>query len=194
MRRARRVEKGQEGRFSTAGWKGRDVGGRPGSPVVSALPGEIEVLEVPAHVAAWSVARIPGFVLAFLGSWRRAHGDLPSEFSLILCPQAEINAMGGLPSEVHALTDPRLRCRHFTGCHRPYLVILFTGDDAESRRTAAQAVLPWSEGYRVSLGQDRVRLHFAEATEGLDAALEGGATDRNLRTLLESGELLRILA
>ena len=161
---------------------------------MTALPDAIEVLDLPAHVTAWSVARIPGFVLAVLGSWQRAHGPLPPRFSLVLCPQAEINAMGGLPPELHALTDARLRCRHFTGCHRPYLVVLFTGDDAEARRAAAQAVLPWSEGYRISVDPDMVRLQFAQATEGLETDTTRDAADRSLRSLLESGELMRILA
>ena len=155
--------------------------------------GAVEVLELPAHVAAWSVARITGFVPGILSRWEREHGTLPSEFSLILCPQAEISAMGGLPAEVHELTDPRLRCRHFTGCHRPYVALLFRGEDAESRRTAAQALLPWSEGYRVTVAEGRVTLWFRDANEALEDTpqTQGGA--RTLRSLVASGELVRIL-
>jgi hypothetical protein len=153
----------------------------------------LEVVGLPPHVAAWSVARIPGFVASALERWEREHGTLPGQFSLALCPQAEVNALGGLPEGLHALTDPRLRCRHFTGCHRPYLVILFTGEQAEARRSAAQALLPWSEGYRVSVGPGRVRLEFAEASEALDLGEDREAPRRRLRELLASGELLRIL-
>jgi hypothetical protein len=73
-------------------------------------------------------------------------------------------------------------------------VVLFTGDDAEARRAAAQAVLPWSEGYRISVDPDMVRLQFAQATEGLETDTTRDAADRSLRSLLESGELMRILA
>jgi len=154
----------------------------------------LEVVGLPPHVAAWSVARIPGFVLGVLSRWEREHGALPERFSLVLCPQAEVNALGGLPDGLHALTDPRLRCRHFTGCHRPYLVILFTGKEAEDRRSAAQALLPWSEGYRVTADAEQVRLEFAEASEALEAEdADREAPAQRLRELLASGELLRIL-
>lgn len=153
---------------------------------------QVEVVGLPAHVAAWSVARIPGFVSAVIDRWEREHGALPSVFSVTLCPQAELNAMGGLPEGLHALTDPRLRCRHFTGCHRPYLVVLFTGPDAEERRAAAQALLPWSEGYRATLGDDRLTLEFAGASEGLEVEPSPGP-GRSLAALLASGELVEIL-
>jgi hypothetical protein len=154
---------------------------------------EVEVGGVPDHVAAWSVARIPGFVLSVLQRWGREHGALPPSFSLLMCPQAEINAAGGLPEALHTLTDPRLRCRHFTGCHRPFLVVLFTGEDAEVRRGAAQALLPWSEGYRATLDGERVRLEFAEATEDTLENTRPGPDPGRLRSLLESGELVEIL-
>jgi len=151
------------------------------------------VLDLPAHVAAWSVARIAGFVPGILARWEREHGELPHEFSLLLCPQAEVSAMGGLPAEVHELTDPRLRCRHFTGCHRPYVALLFRGEDAEARRTAAQALLPWSEGYRVTVVGGRVTLQFREANEALEDAVPARVGARSLRGLVASGELVRIL-
>jgi hypothetical protein len=153
----------------------------------------VDVRDQPAHVAAWSVARISGFVPGILSRWEREHGRLPPELSLILCPQAEISAMGGLPAEVHELTDPRLRCRHFTGCHRPYVALLFRGEDAESRRAAAQALLPWSEGYRVTVGDGRVTLWFRGANEALEDAAPVQEGTRSLRSLVESGELVRIL-
>ncbi|MCU0935638.1 MAG: hypothetical protein MUF66_06095 [Gammaproteobacteria bacterium] len=153
----------------------------------------VEVRDQPAHVAAWSVARISGFVAGILSRWEREHGTLPAEFSLVLCPQAEVSAMGGLPAEVHELTDPRLRCRHFTGCHRPYVALLFHGTDAESRRAAVQALLPWSEGYQVVVVDGRVTLWFRDANEALEDAAPSPGGARSLRSLVESGELVRIL-
>jgi hypothetical protein len=152
----------------------------------------LQVSGLPEHVATWAVARIPGFVQAVLARWEREHGRLPRQFSMVMCPQAELTALGGLPAELHALTDPRLRCHHFTGCHRPYLVVLFTGDEAETRRAAVLALLPWSEGYAVTLDDDRVSLSFAGANESV-AGDEPAAGTRSLRSLLESGELVQIL-
>lgn len=154
---------------------------------------EVEVKGLPAHVAAWSVSHIPGFVLAVLQRWEREYARLPDAFSILMCPQTELNAMGGLPEGVHALTDPRLRCAHFTGCHRPYLVVLFTGEDAEPRRAEAQTLLPWSEGYRVRVVGDRAELEFADAREGLDTDTAGSGEARSLRSLLASGELVQVL-
>lgn len=159
------------------------------------LPKQIDLVDVPPHVASWCVAKIPGFVLAVLGRWQRNHGELPERFTLVMCPQVEINALGGLPREVTELTDPRLRCRHFTGCNRPYFSVLFLGDQAEDWRARIQAFLPWSEGYAVELTEDAVRLCLRGATEDVAErdAREGRSRSR-LRELLASGELVSILA
>jgi hypothetical protein len=139
------------------------------------------------------VARIPGFVPAVLRRWQRAHGPLPTRFVMVMCPQVEINAMGGLPPEVIELTDPRLRCRHFTGCHRPYFVMLFVGADAEARRRRIQGLLSWSEGYGVEIDRQSIKLEFAGAAEEVENRPENTARVRTLQDLLATGELVSIL-
>ena len=161
---------------------------------MSKLPDQLQVLGLPPHIESWSVARIPGFVLAVLRRWQRNHGELPREFHALMCPQVEVNARGGLPARVVELTDPQLRCRHFTGCHKPYFVVMFTGPDAGRRRAEVQALLAWSEGYRVEVGSEAVVLRFMEATEEIDEASEGAPGQRTLQDLLSSGELVSILA
>ncbi len=157
------------------------------------IPEKLEVLGVPVYVESWIVAKIPGFVIAVLKRWQRAHGSLPHSFYAVMCPQVEINAMGGLPAKVYELTDPRLRCRHFTGCHKPYLVVLLTGEDADQRRVEIQSQLSWSEGYQVVIAQDAVRLQFSEATEDLADDLGNIAPQRTVQELLRTGELVSIL-
>ncbi len=158
-----------------------------------AIPEKLEISGVPEHVDSWSVAKIPGFVTAVLARWQREYGELPPRFQMALCPQVEINAMGGLPAQVHELTDPRLTCRHFTGCHKPYVVVIFVGDSADSRRRQVQEFLSWSEGYEVETTDEAIRLKFAGYTE--ESALADGtqSTTRRFQELLESGELIKIL-
>ena len=110
-----------------------------------------------------------------------------------MCPQVEINAMGGLPAKAYELTDPRLRCRHFTGCHKPYFVVILTGDDADRRREEIQRLLSWSEGYEVELTAQAIHLKFADATEDLGTKDDGTPTQRTLQQLLQTGELISIL-
>ena len=153
----------------------------------------VEIRDVPVYVESWTVAKIPGFVAAVLNRWQREHGELPARFHMAMCPQVEINAMGGLPSRVRELTDPRLTCRHFTGCHKPYLVVIFVGDDADSRRQQAQELLSWSEGYAVEKTESAVQLTFAGCTEEVDHDEDPRPNARRLQELLESGELIRIL-
>jgi hypothetical protein len=159
------------------------------------LPQKIEISNVPPYVEPWSVARIPKFVVTVLERWQRNHGDLPSQFYAVMCPQVEVNAAGGLPSRVVALTDPRLRCRHFTGCHKPYFVALFCGADADQRCAEAQRWLSWSESYRVTIDDDAVRLAFIDATEEAPAEETQGAhrTARTLKELLATGEIVSII-
>jgi hypothetical protein len=128
-----------------------------------------EVIGVPANVGSWSAIGIPGFLAGALGRWRREQGNLPARFVLIACPKVEINAIGGLPSRVRELTNPRHRLQHFTGCHKPYLVILLEGEDAEARREEIQKQLAWSEGYHVDYTDGAPRLIFIDAIEELDA-------------------------
>ena len=157
------------------------------------LPGELELIGVPAHVQSWNVAKVPGFVLAVIGRWQRACGGIPDHFFLTMCPQSEINARGGLPSRVIELTDPKLTCRHFTGCNKPYYAVIFTGESAASRQSEVQALLPWSETYETEITPAGVRLTFVGATEDLEDDGVAKKPGRTLQELLESGELIRIL-
>jgi hypothetical protein len=160
---------------------------------VEQLPERFEIRDVPPYVEIWSVARIPNFMRAVLERWRRDRGELPTGLHVLLCPQVEVNAVGGLPSRVVELTDPRLRCHHFTGCHKPYFVVFFVGEDADQRRAEVQRLLSWSESYRVEIGNDAVRLAFVDATEDADEdERRAGPGPRTLRELLATGEIVRI--
>lgn len=64
-----------------------------------------------------------------------------------------------------------MRIQLFTGCHKPYLVILLLGEDAEVRREEIQKLLPWSEGYHVNFIDGMTRLQFIEAIEENDCAV-----------------------
>jgi len=157
------------------------------------LSHQLEVTGIPVHVESWSVARIPGFVLAVLNRWQREYGRLPSRFHMAMCPQVEINARGGIPPQVHGLTDPRLTCRHFTGCHKPYFVVIFSGEDSAQRCQAAQDLLSWSEGYEVEIAPESVRLRFEGYTEDAEDTGTGQRTTRTLQDLLKSGEIVKVL-
>ena len=157
------------------------------------LPQKVEFVDVPPYVEIWSVAKIPNFVQAVLGRWQRARGELPSRFYVMMCPQVEVNAIGGLPSRVIELTDPRLRCHHFTGCHKPYFVVFFVGEDADQRRAEVQDLLSWSESYQVDIGKDAVVLTFIDATEDADDEREEPSSRRTVRELIATGEIVSIL-
>ena len=161
---------------------------------MEALPADFEVIGIPPHVKMWSVARIPNFIPSVIARWQRSHGTLPPQFYAVMCPRVEVNAAGGLSPRVIELTDPRLRCHHFTGCHRPYLVVFFVGEDADQRRADVQALLAWSESYRVDLTEDALRLTFIDATEEVaDHGTKAASPRRTLRDLLETGEIVGIL-
>lgn len=157
------------------------------------LPSELELIGVPAHVQSWTVGKIPGFVPAILSRWQGAHGDIPDRFFLTMCPLAEINARGGVPARVVELTDPKLTCRHFTGCSKPYFAVIFAGESAATRQREVQELLPWSESYETEITPTRIRLTFIGATEELEEDDSEKTPGRRLRGLLESGELIRIL-
>lgn len=131
-------------------------------------PQQLEITGVPAYIGSWSAVGLPGFVLNVLDRWQRNYGRLPPQFRLIACPQVEVNAVGGLPARVRELTDSRVRLLHFTGCHKPYLIILLFGDDAERRRAEIQSWLAWSEGYQAEVRQEVIRLRFIDAVEEID--------------------------
>ncbi len=160
---------------------------------MQALPTQVEITDVPSHVQSWSVARISGFVPAVLSRWQREFGELPEHFHLVVCPQVEINARGGVPPEVHTISDPRLTCRHFTGCHKPYFVALFTGTGSAARSHRAQELLAWSEAYGVELTPSAIRLRLEGYSEDLDDEDLPPGQIRTLRDLLKTGELVRIL-
>jgi hypothetical protein len=130
-----------------------------------ASPADLEIANLPAYIQSWSAINLPGFVPAVLDNWRRNFGALPEAFSLVACPQAEINANGGLAARVIELTDSRVRIKQFTSCHRLYLVILIMGEDAEERREEIQQYLSWSEGYDVGIYNGVPKLRFVEAVE-----------------------------
>ena len=129
---------------------------------------QLEIRDIPPYVESWSAARIPGFIPAVFNRWRRNCGVLPTRFVMVVCPQVEINIMGGLPNRVRELTNPRLRFLHFTGCHKPYVVLLYAGDDAEEWCAAVQQLLSWSESYHAELTAGMTRLKFIEAVEERD--------------------------
>ena len=127
-----------------------------------------EIIGLPPNIGSWSAIGIPGFVSGALGRWARDQGKLPARFVLVACPKVEVNAHGGLPARVIELTNPRHRLQHFTGCHKPYLVIFLEGEDADTRRDEIQKWLSWSEGYQVEYTDGAPRLRFIDAVEELD--------------------------
>ena len=129
---------------------------------------QLEITGLPSNVGSWSAVSIPGFLFAVLKRLQRHLGRLPARFVLVACPQVEVNAVGGLPSRVRELTNPCQRLQHFTGCHKPYLVIFLVGEDAEARREEIQKWLSWSEGYQVEFTDGTPRLRFIEAIEERD--------------------------
>ena len=137
----------------------------------------LEIHGVPAYVASWSAARIRGFVPAVLERWRRSSGDLPARFAMVICPLVEVSARGGLPARVRELTTARLRFQHFTGCHKPYVVLFQSGGDIEQWRREIQQQLAWSEGYQAETGNGVLRLRFMEATEELEDGEDGTGED-----------------
>ncbi len=137
----------------------------------------LQITEVPPYIQSWSAVSLPGFILKVLDRWQRNYGHLPSQFRLIACPQVEVNAVGGLPARVRELTDSRVRLLHFTGCHKPYLIILLFGDKADARRTEIQRWLPWSEGYAVEISDGVIRLQFIDAVEEIDDAEQEDESD-----------------
>jgi hypothetical protein len=134
---------------------------------MSTVSDSLEIHGVPAYVASWSAAHIRGFVPAVLERWRRSSGELPARFAMVICPLVEITSRGGLPAHVRELTSARLRFHHFTGCHKPYVVLFQSGGDIEQWRREIQQQLAWSEGYQAEVGDGVLRLRFIEAIEEL---------------------------
>jgi hypothetical protein len=151
----------------------------------------IEAFEVQGDTPAWTVTHVSKFVVGALGRAEREGGPLPERFHLTLCPFGERNAAGGIPGPVHATLDPRFRLVHFTGCGRPYLVVLYIGADAAARQADAIAHLPWSEHYAVEAREGTAHLEFLAATEQPAADAPPWTGPRTLRELERSGELAR---
>ena len=135
----------------------------------------------------WSVIGVDKFVTGALGRIEGGGGTLPAHFRMSCCPWGERNALGGTPEPVREIMDPRLRLVHFTGCGRPYLVVLFIGDDAAQRQQIAMQHLPWSEHFDVRINGGEAALSYLESTEDLWGDDEPDT--RTLRELLQQGEL-----
>lgn len=131
----------------------------------------------------WSVTLVDKFVTGALGRIVDQGGRLPTEFRISFFPWGEHNAMGGTPEAVREIMDPRLRLVHFTGCGRPYLVVVFIGDKAAGDQEIARCQLPWSEHYRAQDGGDQLTLEFIGETEELENAVEPDVAARTLRSL-----------
>ena len=159
------------------------------------IPQSTKLVGVPGYLETWIVAKIPRFVYSVLQRWQRNQAEFPKSFYLLLCPLVEVNGLGGLPPSVKVLTDARLTCRHFTGCHRPYMVALFHGEQADPLCQQTLDQLPWSEAYQVEIEAEEIRLHFFGATEEIDNELpEPKHPKRTVQELLKNGDLFEILA
>jgi hypothetical protein len=135
----------------------------------------LEIHGVPDYVSCWSAAGIRGFLPAVLERWQRNGGAPPARFALVICPLVEVLARGGLPDRVIERTTPRLRFHHFTGCHKPFVVLLHdSGEDDEAWCREVQQELAWSESYRAEFGAGVLRLQFVEAVEECEGNLGTG--------------------
>jgi hypothetical protein len=138
----------------------------------------------------WSVTAVDKFVVSSLQRAQREGGALPQQFRMTMCPWGERNAMGETRGVVQAVIDPRLRIVHFTGCSRPYLVVLFVGKEAARYQEVMMRCLPWSEHYDVELdGQGTISLRFVGCTEEPEEENAGKQQTRNLQELFRSGAL-----
>ncbi len=149
--------------------------------------GSIHTYQIAGDPPPWSVTGVDKFIVGALDRVERQGGVLPADFRLSICPWGERNAIGGTPEEVNDITDPRMRLVHFTGCGRPYLVALFSGDEAERQQRIAMQHLPWSEHLSVELSEQTARLHYLDSTEDLWGDEE--ADPRSLLELFQQGEL-----
>jgi hypothetical protein len=137
----------------------------------------------------WTVTGVNRFLVGALERIASLGTPLPERFRLSVCPWGERNQLGGTPAPVQAVTDPRLRLVHFTGCGRPYLLALFQGDDAGARQDIAMRHLPWSEHFTVTLAGDQAELTYLDCTEALWDDAADDHPPRTLQALFASGEL-----
>lgn len=147
----------------------------------------IDQYQIKGTPPPWSVTSVNNFVIGILNRALREKGDPPEQFWLSVCPWGERNALGGTPIQLQEVMDPRFRLVHFTGCGRPYLVILFIGEDAESRQQAAMPHLPWSEHFLVTCRDGLATLKYLSYTENVEVEQEPKA--RTLWELLHHGDL-----
>jgi len=145
--------------------------------------------EVSGSPPPWSVTGVDKFMVSVIERAEREGGDLPESFFVSLCPWGERNAVGRGAVELRDVMDPRFRLVHFTGCGRPYLVVVLTGDDAAKRQQIAMKYLPWSEHYRARLRGGVIELVFVAEVEEpeIDSSDQWG--ERRLVQLFQSGEL-----
>lgn len=153
--------------------------------------GKVNVFEVLGDPPPWSVVSVDKFVVSVLRRLERDGVQLPEQFRFSLCPWGERNAIGGTPSVVKDGADPRCRVVHFTGCSKPYLVAVFTGDDAARRQELAMHHLPWSEHYQVELRDGIARLGYLDCMEEVEEPEDEPAV-RTLYELARSGELAEL--
>lgn len=154
-----------------------------------------DVHGIPVYVESWAAALVPNLVSTALGRWEREYEKLPESFYMLICPQVEINARGGLPADIHEYIDPKLTCRQFTGCLKPYFIALFMHQSAEDRCLKTQQLLAWSEAYKVKIKDGDVILNFVACTEELDDEIDTEFSENKkiFQELISTGELMRIL-
>ena len=150
---------------------------------------------IPVYVESWAAALVSNLVSTALMRWEREYEKLPESFYMLICPQVEINARGGLPADIHEYIDAKLTCRQFTGCHKPYFIALFVDKSAEESCLKTQQLLAWSEAYKVNIKEGDVILHFVGCTEELDDEIESEFSEKKkkFQELISTGELMRIL-
>ncbi len=137
----------------------------------------------------WSVTGVDKFVVGVIERAEREGGALPDSFFLSLCPWGERNVVDSGADELRDVMDPRFRLVHFTGCGRPYLVVVLTGEDAAKRQQIAMKYLPWSEHYRVCISGSVIELEFVAEVEEPEVDSGEQVGERRLVQLFESGEL-----
>lgn len=138
----------------------------------------------------WSVTAVDKFVVSSLQRAQREGGALPQQFHMSMCPWGERNAMGEAWSTAQTVIDPRFRIVHFTGCSRPYLVVLFVGEDAPQHQQVIMRYTPWSEHYEVELDVNgTILLRYLGCTEEPEEEYTGEQQSRHLHELFRSGAL-----
>ena len=145
--------------------------------------------KVSGSLPPWSVTGVDKFIVSVIERAEREGGALPEEFFLSLCPWGERNAVSGGAVELRDVMDPRFRLVHFTGCGKPYLVVVLTGDDAANRQQIAMKYLPWSEHYRACLRGGIIEMVFVAEVEQPEIDSSEELEERRLVQLFQAGEL-----